>query len=152
MRRIYGSAERWRGTYGVPIKSWEDIESLDNPLKGYISAARQREDKEAYLRLICDRWHQVYCETIRRYDPSHLILGDRNTLHLQPPPRPWAFHIMRRYLDVLAVRFPVNNVGPSANPYSFDRRPIRLPSLSSKEAIYASGIRVFFSTTLPPRS
>jgi hypothetical protein len=113
MRRIYGSVERWRRTYGVPIKSWEDIESLDNPLKGYVSAARQREDQEAYLRLICDRWHQVYCETIRRYDPNHLILGDRNTLHLQPPPRPWAFHIMRRYLDVLSV----NVMGPPDTVY-----------------------------------
>lgn len=113
MRRIYGSVERWRRTYGVPIKSWEDIESLDNPIKGYVSAARQREDQEAYQRLICDRWHQVYCETIRRYDPNHLILGDRNTLHLQPPPRPWAFHIMRRHLDVLSV----NVMGPPETVY-----------------------------------
>lgn len=113
MRRIYGSIERWRRTYGVPIKNWSDIESLDNPLKGYVSAARQREDQEAFLRLICDRWHQVYCEAIRRHDPTHLILGDRNTLHLQPPPRPWAFHIMRRYLDVLSV----NVMGPPETIY-----------------------------------
>ena len=32
MRRIYGSVERWRETYGVPINDWHDIDSLDNPL------------------------------------------------------------------------------------------------------------------------
>ena len=113
MQRVYGSVQRWRRTYGVPIRNWDDIDSLENPLKGYVSAARQREDQEAFLRLICDRWHQVYCEAIRRHDPNHLILGDRNTLHLQPPPRPWAFHIMRRHLDVLSV----NVMGPPETVY-----------------------------------
>lgn len=79
-----------------------------------MSYSRLLEDKEAFLRLICDRWHQVYCEAIRRYDPNHLILGDRNTLYLQPPPKPWALHIMRRYLDVLSV----NVMGPPETVYT----------------------------------
>jgi hypothetical protein len=55
----------------------------------------------------------VYHDAIRRYDPNHLILGDRNTLHLQAPPCPWAYHIMRRYLDVLSV----NVMGPPDTVY-----------------------------------
>ena len=113
MRRIYGSIERWRETYGVPLESWNDIETLESPLGGYISKGRLQQDKEAFLQRICEQWHRVYVDAIRRYDRNHLILGDRNTLHLQPPPRPWAFHIMRRYLDVLSV----NVMGPPRTVY-----------------------------------
>jgi len=113
MRRIYGSVERWRETYGVPIETWDEIEQLKNPLRGYVSASRLQQDKEAFLQRICERWHRVYVESIRRYDPNHLILGDRNTLHLQPPPRPWALQIMRRHVDVLSV----NIMGPPRTIY-----------------------------------
>jgi hypothetical protein len=103
MRRIYGSIDRWRETYGVPIDQWSDIETLDQPLHGYVSKSRALEDKEAFLQLICEQWHRVYHDAIRRHDPNHLILGDRNTLHLQPTPSPWAYQIMKRYIDVLSV-------------------------------------------------
>ncbi len=109
MQQIYGSIERWRETYGVPIRSWEDIAGLENPLRGYVSQSRQREDKETFLQWICEEWYRVHHAAIRRYDPNHLILGDRNTLHLQPAPAPWAYHIMRRYIDVLSV----NVMGPA---------------------------------------
>lgn len=71
-------------------------------------ATRRRQDKEALLQRICEQWHRLYHDPIRKYDSNHLILGDRNPLHLQPAPAPWAFHIMRRYLDVLSV----NVMGP----------------------------------------
>jgi hypothetical protein len=103
MRRIYGSIDRWRETYGVPIKEWDDIEKLEKPLDGYVSRSKALEDREAFLQLICENWHQVYRDGIRRYDPNHLILGDRNTLHLQPAPSPWAYQIMKPYIDVLSV-------------------------------------------------
>lgn len=108
MQRIYGSTERWRETYGIPIKDWAEIATLEKPLDGYNNRTRLRQDKEAFLQRICEQWHRLYHDTIRKYDPNHLILGDRNTLHLQPAPAPWAFHIMRRYLDVLSV----NVMGP----------------------------------------
>ncbi len=108
MRRIYGTIERWRETYGIPIQQWTEIEDLHDPLKGYVSKSRMMEDKEAFLQRICDQWHRVYHDAIKRHDSNHLILGDRNTLHLQPAPAQWAFHIMRRYIDVLSV----NVMGP----------------------------------------
>ena len=40
MRRIYGTVDRWRETYGVPIEAWSDIEKLENPLRGYIFASQ----------------------------------------------------------------------------------------------------------------
>ena len=113
MQRIYGTIDRWREVYGVPIKQWSDIEKLNDPLRGYISAGKQLEDMDAFMALICEQWYRVYHDTIRKYDPNHLILGDRNTLHLQPPMQPWAIRIMRRYVDVLSV----NVMGPPDTVY-----------------------------------
>lgn len=112
MHRVYGSVERWRATYGLPIRSWDDIEGLADPLRGYVSHGRMLEDQAAFMERICEQWHRVYVESIRRHDPNHLILGDRNTLHLQPLPA-YAVGIMRRWLDVLSV----NVMGPPDTAY-----------------------------------
>lgn len=112
MQRIYGTVDRWRETYGIPIESWEDIETLDDPLRGYISRRRLLADKQAFMRLICEQWYRSYHDAIRKYDTHHLILGDRNTLHLQPLPA-YAISIMSKYVDVLSV----NVMGPRNTVY-----------------------------------
>ena len=109
MRRIYGTVERWRATYGVPIERFEDILTLDDPLLGYINAREHLRDREAFMARICERWYATFHAAIRRHDANHLILGDRNTLHLQPLPA-WAVRTMKPYVDVLSV----NVMGPRA--------------------------------------
>ena len=32
-----GSVDRWAEVYGIPIKAWDEIEKLDDPLRGYIN-------------------------------------------------------------------------------------------------------------------
>ena len=113
MRRIYGSIDRWQLTYGVPIRAWEEIEQLHRPLHGNISYGRMLQDKLAFMQRICEQWYRVYSETIRQYDPNHLLLGDRNTLHGAPLP-PWAVRIMGRYVDVISV----NVMGPPVAVYA----------------------------------
>ena len=112
MRRVYGSIDRWRKTYGYPIKSWEDIGKLEQPLRGYVEHGRMLEDRETFMRLICREWYRVYYTAIRRYDKNHLIFGDRNTLHLQPLPA-FAIQEMKPYVDVLSV----NVMGPPETVY-----------------------------------
>jgi hypothetical protein len=107
MGRIYGTVDRWRATYGIPIERLAQIAELPYPLRGYVSATRASDDRRAFLRRICHEWYTVYSETIRSYDPNHLILGDRNTLHLQPLPE-YAIDIMGPYVDVISV----NVMGP----------------------------------------
>jgi len=103
MKQIYGTIDRWRATYGTPIEQWEDIEKMTNPLRGFVFGENLRKDKEAFLQRICEQWYKVYHDAIRKYDTNHLILGDRNTLHLQDAPENWAFLIMQKYVDVLSV-------------------------------------------------
>ncbi|MEM0896307.1 MAG: hypothetical protein AAGJ79_05415 [Verrucomicrobiota bacterium] len=112
MRRVYGTIDRWRETYGIPIKSWDNIGNLEQPIRGYVAHSRMLQDRETFMRLICREWYRVYHEAIRRYDRNHLILGDRNTLHLQPLPA-FAVQEMKPYVDILSV----NVMGPPEKIY-----------------------------------
>ncbi len=107
MRRIYGTVERWRETYTTPIGSFDELADLKFPLDGRISAVRMRRDKVAFMKRVCREWYKVYHDAIRRYDPNHLILGDRNSVHLQPL-SDWAIHTMAPYVDVVSI----NVMGP----------------------------------------
>lgn len=107
MRQIYGTVDRWRGTYGIPIQDFDDINDLDFPLRGYVNDSEALRDKIAFMQRVCEEWFRVFCSTVRKYDPNHLLLGDRNTIHLHPLPE-YAIHVMAKYVDVLSV----NAMGP----------------------------------------
>ncbi len=107
MQRIYGTVERWRETYSIPIESFDEVNDLPFPMNGNVSATNLLRDKIAFMKRVCHEWYKVYSETIRKYDPNHLIFGDRNTVHLQPL-SDWAIHIMAPYIDVLSI----NVMGP----------------------------------------
>ena len=83
------------------------------PLRGYVSERDAIQDRIAFMERVCEEWYKVYAETIRKYDPNHLILGDRNTIHLHPFPA-FAAHKMRPYVDVLSV----NVMGPAETVYA----------------------------------
>lgn len=109
MKQIYGTVDRWRETYSVPIEHLDEVANLPFPLNGKNSATNLARDKCAFMKRVCREWYRVYSETIRKYDPNHLILGDRNTLHLQPL-SDWAIEIMEPFIDVLSI----NVMGPSS--------------------------------------
>lgn len=112
MRRIYGTVDRYRETYGIPIDDFDEIANLPFPLRGYVSEGRGLEDRQAFMERVCEEWYKVYTGAIRRYDPNHLILGDRNTIHLSPLPA-YAMEKMRGYIDVLSI----NVMGPASTFY-----------------------------------
>ncbi len=109
MRRLYGSVELWNRTYGTPIDSFEDILEMKYPLRAYVLESKGQRDRAAFMQQVCEEWYKVYSETIRKYDPNHLLLGDRNTGHLHPIPE-YALHRMSRYIDV----FSTNTMGPAS--------------------------------------
>ena len=82
MRRTYGSIEHWRDTYGLPLNRSTKLPSMQFPLRAYVNDAEGEKDKLAFMARVCEEYYKVYHDTIRKYDENHLILGDRNTLHL----------------------------------------------------------------------
>jgi hypothetical protein len=42
-----------------------------------VRGAQSREAREQFAGLVADEYFSVICDTIRKYDPNHLILGVR---------------------------------------------------------------------------
>lgn len=112
MKQIYGTAERFRGVYGIPIESLNEVAGLQFPLRGYVDQGKHDRDRQAFMERVCDEWYKVYSGTLRELDPQRLLLGDRNTLHLRPLPT-YAIRIMEKYIDVLSI----NVMGPRETIY-----------------------------------
>lgn len=70
---------------------WKNIQARDSVLK----------DKNAFLLQIIDLWCKVHHDAVRRYDPHHLILGDKvgNGIH------PDAWEIIGRYSDMMNIQW-----------------------------------------------
>jgi hypothetical protein len=59
MQRIYGTVDRWRRTYGLPIKSMAEIAHLPFPLRGYVSERSAIRDQIAFMERVCEEWYKV---------------------------------------------------------------------------------------------
>ncbi|RMD80880.1 MAG: hypothetical protein D6820_06105 [Lentisphaerae bacterium] len=101
MQRLYGSLECYSQVY-APIESFDDILTMPYPLRGIGSAAKMREDMRAFSILMAERWYSLWHQAIRRYDPYHLICGDRLTAHRSVIPE-YILPVMDPYIDLLAV-------------------------------------------------
>ena len=112
MRRTYGSIEHWRDTYGLPLKSFQEVAGMQFPLRAYVNDSEGEKDKLAFMARGCEEYYKGYHDTIRKYDENHLILGDRNTLHLHSLPA-YAIYRMKPYIDVLSI----NIMGPASTQF-----------------------------------
>ncbi len=101
MRRLYGTTERYKEIY-YPIESFDEIDDLPDPLRGIGSAEVVRQDQIAFIREVAREWYRLFHDTIRRYDPNHLILGDRLTIHRQVLPV-YVLDAMYPYVDALSI-------------------------------------------------
>ena len=60
-------------------------------------------DNHAFLMKIIERYYTVACETIRKFDPNHLIFGD--IINAQTPPPDDIVSLITAYTDVFAYQF-----------------------------------------------
>ena len=117
MQQIYGTVERYAKVY-YPILDWEEILTMDGPMNGAAGCQWVREDQIVYTRSVAKEWYRIWHDTIRKYDPNHLILGDRNTIHLQVLPT-YILDCMEPYVDALSI-----NMMGSAEMMMRNLRPI----------------------------
>jgi hypothetical protein len=84
-------------TYGT---SWEKMARLQTWFKP-ADADRAKEDMIAFMYVISDQWYRMHHEAIRKYDPNHLILGDKNMImwHYE-----WMIPAMKEYVDVVTIQ------------------------------------------------
>lgn len=98
---------------GVSAGSWDElgaITSWPDPTPGSEAEA----DQEVFLSLIVERWYQMQHDAVRRYDPNHLIFGDklgggpadvgyRGTNHPEIPE--YLYSILSKFVDVVTIEW-----------------------------------------------
>lgn len=102
LKQNYRSLEEVVENYPIQLKSWKDIVSVSE-----WPEPRNREkwlaDQEEMNKRILEMWHKINREVILKYDPNHLILGDKIFCH-GPGHPDWVYEIVGKYVDVLLIQ------------------------------------------------
>ena len=79
LKRNHASASEAARVYAVDdIASWEDLAKVTSwPIKPN-DVPRVRKDAEDMLTVLAEKWYGLHHELIRKYDPNHLLLGDKH--------------------------------------------------------------------------
>lgn len=101
----YASPEDAARVWGLPVSptygiSWNRMARLNtwfNPADPKTANA----DMVSFMHLIADRWYGLHHDLIRKYDPNHLLLGDKNwiTWHHE-----WVLPALKKHVDVVAIQ------------------------------------------------
>ena len=102
LKKHYSSAEEAAKNYGVEMKEWKDIASVSNWPEP-VNKEKWLVDQKEMSRAVLDNWHRINREVILKYDPNHLILGDKIFCHGKGHPD-WVFETVGKYVDVLLIQ------------------------------------------------
>ena len=101
----YDSPETVAEVWGLPVSptygiSWHRMSRLNtwfNPKDPEKADA----DMKSFMYVIADQWYRLHHDMIRKYDPNHLILGDKNMImwHYE-----WVLPALKKYVDVVSIQ------------------------------------------------
>lgn len=90
------------------LDSWEDLAKVtDWPIKPN-DIPKVQKDAEEMLIALADKWYGLHHELIRKYDPNHLLLGDKHdvgydkSVHMIPD---GILDVIGKYNDVLMIQY-----------------------------------------------
>jgi len=104
MRRRHGGIESFNAVYAAGFASFEEL-AADREFIYSVAAQPQtaREDDEALLALIAQRYYDVASKAVRRNDPNHLLLGEILDGNRGAPSQ--VIEAARTRVDALSVQF-----------------------------------------------
>ncbi len=101
----YGSPVEAAKVWGLPISptygiSWYKMARL-NTWFDPADAEKADADMNSFMYKIADQWYRLHYELIRKYDPNHLILGDKNwyAWHYD-----YVLEALGKYVDVVTIQ------------------------------------------------
>lgn len=105
LKSRHGSAEEAARIWGLPVSptygiSWSRMLRLVDWTEP-ADPAVAGDDMESFMHIIADQWYRLHYQLIRKYDPNHLILGDKNgiTWHYD-----WVLPALKKYVDVVTIQ------------------------------------------------
>lgn len=86
--------------YGLEALTWSELENITEWPEP-VDAHKARRDNLEMLTTIAERYYSLVCGTIRKYDPTHLILGDKLNGNNEIPE--YLCPILQKYVDVVLI-------------------------------------------------
>lgn len=126
LKRHYETASDVSENYMLSAKSWEDLEEISDWNKPK-NEEKWQQDQTEMLKRIVREWHHVNRNAILKFDPNHLILGDKISCHGKGHPD-WVYEIVGEYVDVLFIQdyefFKPSHVNKLERYYKLSGKPI----------------------------
>jgi hypothetical protein len=134
--------------YAVKATTAEDLMAQD---LSHVSLGHPTimEDDQAFLAEILEAYYRFMSETIRKYDPNHMILGDVLLVGDHPPA---ATEAAKRYVDVIAIQ-PGDSYTPLCPPSDvFPEAEIEQLRRATGKPILIADHQIAFPTDEHPRT
>jgi hypothetical protein len=98
----YVSASTAGAAYGIKVSNWQE---LTKATQWFVPKNKKQSslDQQAMNKKITEAWLKTHFELIRKYDPNHLILGDKISAHGKAQPD-WVWDIVKKYVDVVLIQ------------------------------------------------
>ncbi len=99
LKEIYASPREAANTYGIGADDWDTLSDTTDWPKPDNTPHTVR-DSNRMLTLIAEQWYAKLNKAVRKYDPHHLIFGDK---HYNDTPD-WLHPILKKYVDVISIQ------------------------------------------------
>ncbi len=105
LKQRYPNAEAAAQVWGLPISPsyglpWEHMARLSD-WSQITDQKKAIADQVSFMYLIADKWYGLHRELIRKYDPNHLLFGDKNILQWHYE---WVIPALKAHVDVVALQ------------------------------------------------
>ena len=100
--RYRGQIEDFNAVYGTSFGGFGELVA-GRPPRDPVERERAHSDEKAFLGKILGRLYSVLRDAVRKFDPNHLILGDRYNGNTELPDA--AMTAMIPYCDVLSIQY-----------------------------------------------
>lgn len=105
LKQRYPNAEAAASVWGLPVSptygiSWKEM-ARQIDWSNATDVASAKKDMLAFMPIIAEQWYGLHKRLIRKHDPNHLILGDKNMVM-------WHYDFMlpavKKHVDVVCVQ------------------------------------------------
>ena len=102
LRQNHPDSSSASNAYGIAASSWNDfLVRTSWPVPS--QPKKVFKDEQIFLPLIADNWYRILVSTLRKYDPNHLIFGDKFAGRRDLPE--WLDPIIQKHFDITYIQW-----------------------------------------------
>lgn len=103
LRKHYTDVKQASEAYNVEAASWQMMQEITNwPYPRCVDSVQR--DCQAMLAAITEQYYKIQYTSIKKYDPNHLILGDKLNSSWKNIPH-YLLSIVKKYVDVVFIEW-----------------------------------------------